>query len=109
MAVTIIVVIMINKTISSVGTPSISAMELRSNPGTVLDRVDYKNESLIIERAGKPKAAIIPINQYNELQRIRQESRDRLFQMIKKIQKRTSKYDPKKIQAAIDKATSQVE
>ena len=30
---------------SLAGTASISAMDLRSNPGTILDRVDYKQES----------------------------------------------------------------
>ena len=90
---------------STAGTPSISAMELRSNPGTVLDRVDYRNESFIIERAGKPKAVLIPVYDYQKLLRIKKDAKQNLFRMIDKIQKRASQYDPKKIQSAIDEAT----
>ena len=88
-----------------IGTASISAMDLRSNPGTILDRVDYKQESFVIERAGKPKAVIVPISQYSEMQRIRQDAKKELFDMVNAVQKRASKHDPKKIQAAIDEAT----
>ena len=80
-------------------------MDLRRQPGTVLDNVFYRNESFIIERSGQPKAALIPIPQYNELQRIKKEAKKNLFKAIDKIQKQTSRYDPKEIQAAIDEAT----
>lgn len=90
---------------SNAGTPSISAMELRSNPGTVLDRVDYRNESFIIERAGKPKAVLIPVYDYQKLLRIKKEAKKNLFRMIDKIQERASQYDSKEIQSVIDKAS----
>ena len=100
---TIITIMTVSK---NIGTPSISAMELRSNPGTVLDRVDYKQETFIIERAGKPKAVLVPVAYYNELQRVRQNSKKEFFRMVDEIQKRTAKYNPKKIQIAIDEATN---
>ena len=51
----------------------ISAMELRRHPGRYLDQADYKAESFVIERAGQPKAALIPIADYRRLQAIKQE------------------------------------
>ena len=93
---------------SLAGTISISAMELRSNPGTILDRVDYKKESFIVERAGKAKAVLIPMSEYEEVQRIKKDAKSKLLSMAKKIQKQTSKYDPKKIQAAIDEAVENI-
>lgn len=96
---------MANTIKGTAGTPSISAMQLRSNPGTVLDRVDYRRESFIIKRAGKPKAVLIPVSQYKVFQSMKMLAKRNLFKMIDKIQKRTSRYEPKEIQAAIDEAT----
>ena len=64
-------------------TPSISAMDFRANPGTILDRVDYRKESFLIKRAGKPKAVLIPISLYQ----IVENARKRLFASNKHIQK----------------------
>ena len=87
---------------------TVSMMELRNQPGTVLDRVFYRNESFVVEKAGEPRAAIIPVRAYNDWQRHKQEAKADLFKMIDKIQARTSKYDPKEVQAAIDEAVEAV-
>jgi len=41
---------------------TITASQLRKSPGQFLDRVFYRGESFIVERAGKPMAVIGPIN-----------------------------------------------
>lgn len=41
---------------------TITATELRKSPGQFLDRVFYRGESFVVERAGKPMAVIGPIN-----------------------------------------------
>lgn len=101
--VTIIVVIMINNTLA--GTSTISAMDFRKQPGTILDQVDLKQMAFVIERAGKPKGALIPMIQFEQFQKYRQEAKDRLFKTIEKIRKNTSKYKQSEVQAAIDEAT----
>lgn len=39
---------------------TITATQLRKSPGQFLDRVYYRGESFVVERAGKPMAVIGP-------------------------------------------------
>jgi prevent-host-death family protein len=63
----------------------ISAMTVRRNLGQILEEAFYKGDSFIVERAGKPMAAVVPIEQYRQWQR----ERDQIFAMIDKVQQRT--------------------
>jgi len=47
----------------------INAMKARQNFGTMLEEVYYKGEQFIIERAGRPMAAVIPLSQLEALQK----------------------------------------
>lgn len=40
---------------------TITASQLRKSPGQFLDRVFYRSESFVVERAGKPMAVIGPV------------------------------------------------
>lgn len=40
----------------------LSAMELRTNPGSILDRVDLQNQRFAIQRRGKTKALLVPVS-----------------------------------------------
>jgi hypothetical protein len=42
---------------------TITASQLRKSPGQFLDRVYYRGESFVVERAGKPMAMIGPVRQ----------------------------------------------
>lgn len=79
----------------------ISAMDFRSEPGSVLDRVDYRNEAFIVKRAGKAKAVIIPVREYEQLQRIRQEAKDRFGDMTQELQEAFRDVDPIEIEREI--------
>jgi PHD/YefM family antitoxin component YafN of YafNO toxin-antitoxin module len=40
----------------------VTAMEVRKNFGKIINMVNLKNEKFIIERSGKPLAAIVPLD-----------------------------------------------
>jgi prevent-host-death family protein len=45
---------------------SVSAMEMRQNFGALLNEVSILGEEIIIERAGKPIARLVPIGDTEE-------------------------------------------
>ena len=47
---------------------TIKAVKARENFGQMLDEVYYKGDQFIIERAGKPMAAVVPLSQFEEWQ-----------------------------------------
>jgi prevent-host-death family protein len=47
----------------------INAGKARVNLGQMLDEVYYKGDQIIIERAGRPMAALVPISQLEALQK----------------------------------------
>lgn len=51
------------------------ATEARVHFGDVLQRVAERHETIIVERAGTAKVAIVPIDEYEELERFRTERR----------------------------------
>lgn len=49
-------------------THTIAAIKARQNLGDLLNRVSLKHDEFIIERGGRPMAAIIPIEKFRQLQ-----------------------------------------
>jgi prevent-host-death family protein len=54
---------------SSPRAKKINAMEARRNFGTNLEQVYYNGAQFIIERAGKPMAALVPVSLLEEWQK----------------------------------------
>lgn len=79
---------------------TISAIKARQNLGQVMNEVALKDDEYIIERAGKPLVAIIPIEQY---QRMKGERED-FFRMADVIRKEAVTSDSKVIDAEIEEA-----
>jgi prevent-host-death family protein len=50
-------------------TKTITAMKARQSFGQLLEEVYYRGEQFVIERAGKPMAALIPLSQLEALQK----------------------------------------
>ncbi|HEY7467658.1 MAG TPA: type II toxin-antitoxin system prevent-host-death family antitoxin [Dehalococcoidia bacterium] len=56
----------------------LSAVEARKKLGEILESVYYRGDEVVIERAGKPMAVVIPASLYESLEK----SRRRLFELI---------------------------
>ena len=62
----------------------LSAVEARRRLGEILDGVYYRGDEVVIERAGKVMAVVIPAERYEAMER----SRERLFELIEKAQEK---------------------
>jgi prevent-host-death family protein len=66
---------------------TLTAIKARQNLGEVLEEVYYNGDQFIIERAGKPMAAVVPLWQVQA----RKKHSDRLFGMLDKVWESTPK------------------
>ena len=78
----------------------ITAIKVRQNLGQVMNEVALKEDEYIVERAGKPLIAIIPIEEY---QRMKKE-KDEFFQMFEEVQKDVRPGSEKAIDIEIEAA-----
>lgn len=84
--------------------PTISAVQLRRAPGRYLDQVERRQEGILVERGGKPRAVLVPVSEYRAMRR------QRFFAMTDAIRRRvvTSGIQPGALQDVIDKAVANV-
>jgi len=82
----------------------ISAVEARKRLGEVLEGVYYRGDEVVIERAGKPMAVVIPTSRYQQIEA----SRDRLWEMIEEVQERNKDVPYEVIQREVDEAIREV-
>ena len=78
----------------------ISAMKARQNLGQLLNEVSIRGDSYIIERAGKPLAALVDMERFQQLQ----EDQDAALQALKKVWEKMAGADNQEIQEAIEEA-----
>lgn len=78
----------------------ITAIKVRQNLGQVMNEVALKEDEYIVERAGKPLVAIIPIEEYR---RMKQE-KDEFFQMVEEVQKAARPGSEKTVNLEIEAA-----
>lgn len=69
----------------------ISALKARQNLGQVMNEVALKGDDYIIERAGKPLVAVIPIEKYQSLQQEIEEFFEALSQMRANLKEKDEK------------------
>ena len=70
---------------------NITAMYARKNFGRLLDKTALLGDSYVIERAGRPMAALVSVGQLEELQAGGKEMEEALEKLIKKIKSPKSK------------------
>ena len=78
----------------------ISAMKARQNLGQLLNEVSIRGDSYIIERAGKPLAALVDLERFQQLQ----EDQDAALQALEKVWEKMAGSEPREIKEAIEEA-----
>ena len=82
----------------------VSAVEARKRLGEILEGVYYRGDEVVIERAGKPMAVVIPAERYETMER----SRERLFELIEKNWERNKDIPYEQIQREVERAIREV-
>jgi prevent-host-death family protein len=78
----------------------VSAIKVRQNLGQVMNEVALKSDEYIVERAGKPLVAIIPIEKYLNMKK----DRDEFFHMYEVMQAAAARGDKESIDRDIEEA-----
>jgi prevent-host-death family protein len=78
----------------------ISAMKARQNLGQLLNEVSIRGDAYIIERAGKPLAALVDMERFQQLE----EDRSFALPALNKVWESMAGADPQEIQDAIEEA-----
>ncbi len=76
----------------------VSAMAVRDRLGQILEEVYYQGDAVIIERAGRPMAVLVPLPEYERLRARRTER----FRVYERIKARTKRIPPEKLERAIE-------
>jgi len=79
----------------------ISALKARQNLGQVMNEVALKGDDYIIERAGKPLVAVIPIGKYQSLL----QELDEFFESLSKMRANLKREDEKDMDGLIEAAS----
>jgi prevent-host-death family protein len=78
----------------------VNALKARQNFGQMLEEVYYKGDQFVIERAGKPMAAVVPLWQLEEWQK----RREQFFAAVEEVQQHNSKVKPEVIEQEVREA-----
>ena len=81
---------------------SVSALRARRNLGQMLDGVHCRGDEYTIERAGKPMAAMVPVEQYEQWRKGREE----FFALVDRVRERNRGVDSEEIERDIAVAVS---
>jgi hypothetical protein len=82
----------------------LSAVEARKHFGEMLEGVHYRGDEVVIERAGKVMAVLIPEYLYRNLER----DRERLWELIQMNWEHNKDVPPGEIEEAIEEAIREV-
>jgi prevent-host-death family protein len=75
----------------------VNALKARKNLGQVLEEVYYRGDQYVIERAGRPMAALVPVWQLED-RRVR---RDRLFGAMARLWKKNKSVSPETLEREV--------
>ena len=82
----------------------VTALNVRKKLGQLLEEVYYKGDQFVIERAGRPMAAVVPVWQLEE----RATRKERLFGMVGEVWQRTRNLKPGIVEQEVKQALKAV-
>jgi len=82
----------------------ITAKEMRVRLGEVMDQVRLKGDRFIVERNGRPMAAVVPL----EVNEAYERDREYFFQLIRTIQQKNAKVSLRQVEKDVAKAVAEV-
>ncbi|HLZ69419.1 MAG TPA: type II toxin-antitoxin system Phd/YefM family antitoxin [Dehalococcoidia bacterium] len=82
----------------------VSAVEARQRLGELLEGVFYRDDEIVIERAGKPMAVLIPAERYDALRH----ERERFWKLVEEAQERQYAASLAEIEADVQAAIAEV-
>jgi len=68
-------------------------MRARGKLGQILEEVYYRGDQYVIERAGKPMAAVVPIEQYEQWRK----ERETFFEAVDAIRSENTDVPPERV------------
>ncbi len=86
----------------------IAAQEARRRFGELLDKAFYRRESFVVERAGEPKAVIVPVADYIDYQRRKQVAKKNFWAMTQELYKAFENKDPDEIEREIEVGIAEI-
>jgi len=72
----------------------VNAYDARKKLGELLSEVYYRGDQYIIERSGKPMAAVVPVEQYEQWRK----EREVFFALVDEVRERNRDVEPEAIQ-----------
>jgi prevent-host-death family protein len=82
----------------------VNALKARQNFGQLVEEVYYKGDQFIIERAGKPMAAVVPLWQLED----RSQRRERMAASVGRVWQSNAKVEPTVIEREVEGAVRAV-
>lgn len=83
---------------------TVNVLKMRKSLGRLLEQVDARGDQYVIERGGRPVAAVVPVWQLKEWR----ERRDRFFATIDVVRRKTRKVKPEIIERDVAEAVRKV-
>ena len=76
---------------------TVNAVRARGSLGQILEEVYYRGDQYIVERSGKPMAAIVPMEQFEQWRK----ERAAFFETVAELRQRNRKVPPERIEQDI--------
>jgi len=80
---------------------TVGAFEARRQFGRLIEEAFYQKDSFVVERSGRPMAAIVPIDAYQRWKRL---AKERAFLLLEEVWKRNQEVPDSVLEEAIDQA-----